>query len=67
MIRRYNSFKRMIIELAEGEQFCKKCLGRGEINRRKPDKKIKKLVCNKCLGEGKIDWIEKVVGKTSKT
>ena len=65
----YNKYKRKVIVLSEGEEFCKKCRGRGVVYA--PGKlknpsfttKVYPLRCNECLGDGKIDWIEKVTGK----
>jgi DnaJ-class molecular chaperone len=66
---RFNRFKNELIRLQEGEQFCKKCSGKGVV----PNKnkiyyssvfpKLKYLTCSECLGDGKIDWIEKITGK----
>jgi len=64
--KRYNSFHKRYIFLFEGEEFCKKCNGKGKLP--KPGKVMGKegylyLRCNICNGEGKLDWIEKVTGK----
>jgi DnaJ-class molecular chaperone len=60
---KYNWFKRTLIFLKDGEQFCDKCGGWGVVSRTNPNKKVTRLTCSKCLGEGKLDWVEKVTGK----
>ncbi len=69
--KRFNTFKNKFIKLSEGEQFCKKCRGRGMVPNKSKEKffpfsKRQFLICNICLGDGKIDWVEKVIGKTYK-
>jgi len=65
----FNRYKNKLVSLKEGEEFCKKCKGKGVVLapgtfRHHPfTSKINKLKCNICLGDGKIDWIEKVTGK----
>ncbi len=59
---RYNRHKQKYIVLKEGEYFCKKCNGSGDVPRSNATHR-KNLICSKCLGEGKLDWIEKAVGK----
>jgi len=66
MSKRLNRHKNILIELKEGEIFCKKCNGKGLIpNKRRntPITTSKYLICNVCLGDGKIDWVENVTGK----
>ena len=58
-LRRYNSHKKQIIELCEGEEFCPKCFGKGKV----PIRDNIVLTCNICAGDGKIDWVEKITGK----
>lgn len=60
---KYNRFLNMFIHLNDGEEFCKKCDGRGVVPLRKilKEKRVRNLTCNKCLGKGKIDWVEKVM------
>lgn len=60
--KRYNSEKKQLIELYEGEEFCSKCKGKGRV----PIRDNIMLRCNLCNGDGKIDWVEKVTGKRSK-
>ena len=69
MNKRYNSKLKRYVILNEGERFCPKCDGKGEIPKKSPNffsKSNLMLVCNKCLGDGKIDWVENVVGKKVK-
>ena len=61
--RRYNNHLKRFIELKDGEEFCKKCHGKGSVFRYRPYRKKIALTCNICLGTGKLDWVEKVVGK----
>jgi hypothetical protein len=57
------------IYLNEGEEFCRKCDGKGRIFDKRRYfsnvKIVKSLICSTCLGTGKLDWIEKVVGKNN--
>lgn len=61
----YNSYKRVIIDIGEGEEVCRKCRGKGEVILRTPNY-VRHLCCDKCLGTGKIDWVEKAIGKRVK-
>ena len=65
---RYNKYKKTLLSLDEGEEFCKTCNGDGIISSKRsyPTLNIRTgnpLVCKDCLGDGKIDWIEKATGK----
>ena len=64
----FNKYKNKLIYLKEGEDFCKKCKGKGMVTIKGKFRfifstKYHTLKCNVCLGDGKIDWIEKVTGK----
>jgi len=69
MSTRFNKYKKRLITLRDGEQFCKKCDGKGIVSNRLTihDRSTfvaaKYLICSECLGDGKIDWVEKVTGK----
>jgi DnaJ-class molecular chaperone len=69
MNKRYNSHYKTYIYLNEGEEFCRKCDGKGRIFDKRRYfsnvKIVKSLICSTCLGTGKLDWIEKVVGKNN--
>jgi len=69
---RFNKFKNQFISLRKGEQFCKKCKGRGVVlnentQNRTPFLASKYLTCSICFGDGKLDWIEKATGKPKTT
>lgn len=63
---RYNVNTKQYIYLDEGEDFCKKCDGKGRVmskNKVFESTNRYSLICDKCLGCGKIDWLEKITGK----
>jgi len=63
---RYNKYKKTLLTLNEGEEFCKICHGDGMIpSKRAHPGKYFSLTCKHCMGDGKIDWIEKATGKSS--
>ena len=65
----FNEYKNRLITLRKGEEFCKKCKGKGLVSSKGKfhnlpfTKKYHTLICHVCLGDGKIDWIEKITGK----
>jgi len=65
----FNKYKNKLVSLGEGEEFCKKCKGKGMVSIKGKfhnpfsSTKYHTLRCSVCLGDGKIDWIEKVTGK----
>lgn len=67
--KRYNVNLNKFIELTDSEVFCHKCSGCGRIYKGRNkiffgSKTKTTLCCDLCLGDGKLDWVEKVVGKT---
>ena len=60
--KRYNAYKKQVINLKEGEEFCRKCNGKGRV----PVRDNIMLTCSLCNGDGKYDWIEKITGKQVK-
>ena len=63
---RYNKYKKCLISLEEGEEFCTKCKGEGIIVRKRRSGLFRnsvRLCCSKCNGDGKVDWVEKATGK----
>ncbi len=60
------------MELEPGEVVCDQCKGTGYPNNNEIDYNNKFYynhldVCDKCNGSGKLDWIENIVGKKSRT
>lgn len=67
--KRFNVVKKQFITLSGGEEFCKKCRGKGVVPFRGNAYKnpntpaANYLRCSECLGDGKIDWVERATGK----
>lgn len=59
---KYNKYKKCLLDLNDGEDWCPKCKGVG-LTKLSGIARLKTLVCSKCFGDGKIDWIEKATGK----
>ena len=59
------------MELEPGEVKCDKCDGTGEAGNNKIGDNQRYFIvpnhCDKCHGTGKLDWIENIVGKRSRT
>ena len=61
---RYNKYKKQLVDLNDGEEWCPKCKGKGLIKHQGGPRLLRKgLICSECFGDGKIDWIEKATGK----
>lgn len=65
MDKALNRYLNTYITLEDGEEFCPKCKGSGQVHVR-TGLGIR-LQCHVCSGEGKLDWVEKVVGKKRST
>jgi DnaJ-class molecular chaperone len=62
--RVYNYSIGGITTLNEGEEFCPKCKGRGQVPLINIETKTVRyyLRCSYCLGKGKLDWVEMATG-----